>query len=413
MEAGVAKVDITPPVGVELCGYGLYLNRKSTNIRDRLYSKALVLSDGIRRIAIVANDLIGLNRKTTRLVRSLVTEETGIPEDHVLLACSHTHHGPATVFLRECGRIDGPYLEMLPKYIAQGIATANSSLQEAEVGAGIGRLGGFCMNRVEEGGLIDPEVGVIRVDDAHNNVLALLMSFSCHPVVMPINTWISGDFPGSATSIIETAKEGAVGMFLQGACGDINPVLTWSGEVEKAGASLAAEVSKVGEGINTSKAMNIESRVRDVMLPLDIPSAEQARKMMKEVKQLDEKQRRVYGEWMESTLGKMKTRPKPWLETEIQAIRIGDTVLAAEPSEMFVEFCLEVKRRSSYSNTFVVGYANDYVGYIPDEEDYKRNGGFGGYAASMVPILRDDFCFSPNVGRVITEAMVDLIQSLI
>ena len=66
LKAGVAKVDITPSLGVELTGYGLYLNRRSTSIQSRLYSKSLVLSDETNSVAIVANDLIGLDKEMTK-----------------------------------------------------------------------------------------------------------------------------------------------------------------------------------------------------------------------------------------------------------------------------------------------------------------------------------------------------------
>jgi hypothetical protein len=412
LKAGVAKIDITPPVGVELCGYGLYLNRRSTSVKSRLYSKALVLSDGANRVAIVANDLIGISKKTTKAIRDSVVKETGILEDHILLACTHTHHGPATLFLRACGEIDQDYLNILPKYIAGGITVANSRLQDAKIGAGKGHLGNISMNRVVEGGPIDPELGVIRVDDLKDNPIALLMNFSCHSVVMPVNMMISSDYPGASADIVEKVKEGCVGMFLQGACGDINPVLTNTGKLEQMGIALASEALRTGEWIQTTTEATIEVKTKNIKLPLNIPINEEIEKIMNEVRQkFDEKWVKVYHEWAESVLRKLGNNPEPWMETEIQVIRIGDAVLVAQPSEMFVKFCLEAKKRSPYKNTFLVGYANDFVGYIPDEEDYKRWGGFG-YAAIIVPSLLDNFCFPPNVGRVITEALVDLIQSL-
>ena len=405
LKAGVASVDITPPVGVELCGYGLYLNRKSTGIRDRLYSKALVLSDGENRVAIIANDLIGVMRETTQKARRLIREETGIPEDNIMVACTHTHHGPATVFLRACGRIDEDYLRILPKYIAGAVKMADSNLQDARIGAGKGRLENVSMNRVVKGGLIDPELGVIRVDDSEGRIIALLMNFSCHAVVMPINTLISSDFPGAAASTIERIERGSLGFFLQGACGDINPILVNTGKVEQVGITVAAEALKVGENIRTVENVTVASKVRRVKLPLHVLNAEEIEDIGR---RLDEKWLRVYSEWAECML--KSDSSKQWLETEIQVIRIGDIILIAEPSEMFVKFSLEIKKRSPYENTFVVGYANDYVGYIPDEEDYERRGGFGGYAAIMVPILTNNFPFKPDVGRIIADEMIDLIR---
>jgi len=415
IKAGVTRVDITPPVGVELCGYGFYLNRRSTGIRDGLYSKALVLSDGMRRVAIVANDLIGVNKEMTEIVRHLITRETGIPGDHILLACTHTHHGPATVPLYGCGEIDYDYLNLLPKHMAGAVRMANANLKDAKIGAGKGNLDNISKNRVEKGGPMDPEVGVIRVDDIQDNPIALLINFGCHPVVMPVNTLISGDFPGRANSVVETVKRGVTGMFLQGACGDINPVLAHTGNLEQPGVSLAAEALRVGEQIQTTGEARIAVKTMNVKLPLNVPTAEEVRMVLNEnrpkLDSKDEKEQKLgklHCEWAESALKKLETGQGPWMETEIQAIQMDDMVLAAEPSEMFVEFCLDVKERSPRKNTFVVGYANDFVGYIPDREDYERKG----YAAAMVPIITGYFPFTPDVGKILADAMVDLIEQL-
>ena len=41
MNAGFGKVEITPRVGVELCGFGPYLNRHSTRVVEPLYARAM------------------------------------------------------------------------------------------------------------------------------------------------------------------------------------------------------------------------------------------------------------------------------------------------------------------------------------------------------------------------------------
>ncbi|MEM2110611.1 MAG: neutral/alkaline non-lysosomal ceramidase N-terminal domain-containing protein [Candidatus Bathyarchaeia archaeon] len=413
MIAGVAKVDITPPIGLELSGYGYYRNRKSTGISDALYSKAIVLSDGTTRVAIVSNDLIGLPKEVTKKVREEVSKETGIPKENILLACTHTHSGPATIYLRGCGEVDKDYLRVLPKYIAGAIIAANSRLQDAKIGAGKGYVDGISLNREVENGPNDPEVGVIRVDDANDNVIATITNFSCHPVVMPVNSLISGDYPGTATSFLEKAIEGSISMFLQGACGDINPILKKTGKVRRVGISLAAEALKVEEQIQTTQKTLIKSKIQNVKLPLDIPRREDAEVILSKVERFfGKKLEKVYAEWIKSMIKKIETNPKPWLNTEIQAIRIGDILLVAEPAELYVKFGLEIKRRSKYKNTFVVGFSNDYVGYIPDEEDYAKNDGFGSYAARVVPVLRDNFFYKPEVGKIIVEATLRLINNL-
>jgi len=86
-------------------------------------------------------------------------------------------------------------------------------------------------------------------------------------------------------------------------------------------------------------------------------------------------------------------------------VRIGNVVLLGHPSELFTEFGLGIKKASPAEHTFVVGYANDFVGYIPDRGDFER----GGYAAATVPKICDHFPFAPDVGAYLVEASVDLI----
>ena len=54
LKAGIAKVDITPPVGVPLWGYEL---RDSTGTLDPLYARVLVLEVGEKCLALVTLDL--------------------------------------------------------------------------------------------------------------------------------------------------------------------------------------------------------------------------------------------------------------------------------------------------------------------------------------------------------------------
>ena len=48
MRFGFGKSDITPRVGVELCGFGAYCCRHSVGTRDRLWARAMAALD--RRI---------------------------------------------------------------------------------------------------------------------------------------------------------------------------------------------------------------------------------------------------------------------------------------------------------------------------------------------------------------------------
>lgn len=93
LKGGCAKVNITPPIGFNLAGFGARV-KPSDDIADELYSKALVLDDGQNTIAIVCNDLVGIPLKITTQIREIVKEKIGIPEKNVFICATHTHWGP-------------------------------------------------------------------------------------------------------------------------------------------------------------------------------------------------------------------------------------------------------------------------------------------------------------------------------
>src|SRR5215472_16029385 len=100
MQAGFASLDITPPPGLDIAG-GLSPT-PSQGTRDPLLARALVLDDGASRAALVALDVIGIERPEALRAREIVASRTGIPPENVMIACSHTHQGPTTIHCAAC-----------------------------------------------------------------------------------------------------------------------------------------------------------------------------------------------------------------------------------------------------------------------------------------------------------------------
>lgn len=59
---------------------------------------------------------------------------------------------------------------------------------------------------------------------------------------------------------------------------------------------------------------------------------------------------------------------------KLQAVRIGDTAVCGIPFEAFVEMGLEIKKRSPFAHTIVVGLANGRHGYLPTAEQHELGG---------------------------------------
>ena len=127
LRAGFATTDITPPLGLELSGFGPYLERKGTAVHDPLMAHAVVFEVGGQKMAIVGCDLLGMPLGIIKKVRQIVVRETTIPENRIMVSATHTHSGPAIPKLIGWGAQDEQFLSDLPSKVAQAIITASKT----------------------------------------------------------------------------------------------------------------------------------------------------------------------------------------------------------------------------------------------------------------------------------------------
>src|SRR4029077_20070336 len=131
LAAGAAKIDITPPIGFPMWGYGQRHDAKCVGVLDPLQARALVLELGGKRIALVSLDLgRAPTRATTAAIRKRVAAE-GITE--VFLVGSHTHHGPV-LEMDGWPTKDKPYSAELENKLVQVILEAKKACQPARLG---------------------------------------------------------------------------------------------------------------------------------------------------------------------------------------------------------------------------------------------------------------------------------------
>src|SRR5947209_3312639 len=109
LQCGVARTRLSPPWGVELAGWGYYLNRTWRRVRDHTAATALVLDDGERSAALVAVDLMYADAEFTRAVRTEIARHTNIRPNAICVGCSHSHNTPTTAFVRGAGEVDPLY----------------------------------------------------------------------------------------------------------------------------------------------------------------------------------------------------------------------------------------------------------------------------------------------------------------
>ncbi len=285
LTAGVARIDITPPVGFRLEG-AMRRVEPSEGIESPLLATALVLADEQTKIVLIDCDLIGFDLPLAGEIRRAIADRVEIPVSQVTVGCTHTHNGPCTARGVLCGVHDvagdpaeikalDAYIEDLVNRLAGMAALADGRRQPARASAGSGHAE-VAINREErapEDGLIvvgrnpegttDHSVDVLRVDDLEGNPLAVLTSYAAHPVVMGYETYLlSPDFPGVVRRILEQAT-GATCLYFTGAAGNqacLSFLQSDWDEKERTGGIVGAAALKAFYEIETRPCQEIRER---------------------------------------------------------------------------------------------------------------------------------------------------------
>jgi len=380
----------------------------------------VAFDNGTTQVIIIAadaigfsNDLLGPGRNFTQEVRERIHRLTGVPSANILLATSHAHSTPETCNLRRLldTPATAPWLEVIMDQLASAASIAFSRCQPSRLKAGSGEVEGLSRNRRMLGpdgriatspqgavpsGPIDPQVGVLLVESPEGEARAVLTNFACHPVTVQVNPLVSADYPGIAMTTVEKMLPGcASSLFLQGACGNLNPIrnTTDFADVERYGLMLAGEVVKVAARCSAPNyPLNGEQlavlsttytlAVRDLPDPAPFQAAfDEAAAEAAAAKSDAERAGALRKQRMAEETLVLIARGTKSMPAEVQVMRIGDVALVALPGEPFVELGLEIKRRSPAAHTFVVGYANDWIGYLPTQVAWEQ----GGYEVSAGP----------------------------
>jgi hypothetical protein len=420
MLAGYADVDITPPPGEEMTGYGYYLNRRATGSLDPLMGRAVALEEGGQRAVVVQLDLLGLPGDLVAQVREGAHERLGLSPERLLLHCTHTHSGPATAQVEGCGRASEYYPRQLRAHLLDVVERALGDLRPvSEAGRfDVDFADGFAHNRVG-GDDLDTQVrGVeMRFGDAQPLVV---VSYACHPVTLGPNREYSADYPGYA--IRELNAYGLRTLYLNGCCGDINPLsngFRWgSGTAETLriyGRDLAASVR---EGLHSTRWWEtgpIEARSRLVPLDYVTPDPEQLRQDLEALADRlrhdpDDGPARVDAAWHRQMIELSERGGLDQAMTaEIQAIACGDVVFAGLSAEAFTRMG-QIVREGAPDHLLLVGAtANAVRGYIGTPEDVEQNG-YASVAAAkiygMAPLTPEaGLRWAREGARVVREAV--------
>lgn len=404
--AGVSVVDITPPVPYRMSGY--FSERLSTGVLDPLHAKAIVLSQGDVRFALVSCDLIGIALHVSETARKQAAEKTGIPFENISIFATHSHTGPLydgalrqhfhDLAVKEHGsdpHEKTDYPAFLIQQLVKAVEQANKQANLTQISVGVvEQTPTISFNRrfhmkngpvrfnpgplnpeiIRAAGPIDPQVGVLTFANG-DKPLASLTVFALHLDTLG-GTQYSADYPFYLEKRLKQRfGQEFVSAFGAGTCGDINHIDVTTRERRKTdeiGNLLADNVEKAISGavaLKPSLAV-LSERVNAPLQQYSDAEIAEASKMMKDVANAGvpflERVRAT-------TIMSLKLRNAETAPVEVQAFRLSDDVaLVTLPGEVFVDFGLAIKKASPFKHTLIVELANDAPGYIPTRKAFEE-----------------------------------------
>jgi neutral ceramidase len=456
---GVARSDITPPVGIAHGNWSAQVHERAEGVDLPLWCTALAAADARQEVIIVECDLLFTpDGSWLTEIRDRIKELTGVAQNHIRISASHTHSGP---------NLSPPWFqagtEMIPAYVASlsdklagTCFSAHRALRPARIAGGKGACAVNANRRQQwkpqhplmaptPDGFSDHEVGVIRIDGEDGQPVATLVNFAAHPTILAWdNRLISTDYPGTVRRTVEGLL-GGLCLFLQGAAGNQDTVRDFSCRTEDArwvGRQIGLEAARVAESIETqpgkrqitrfvesSWTMGVSEWVSDPPADTLVRCISRRLRLPLWRREPPTAQELSHVEDLKQQLADLRTRGAPaeevreanrlarrasldlkiarqrsqgtHVEIELQAMRLGSTALLGIPAEPFAEIGARIKARSPFATTFFSGYTNGMTAYMPIAEAYDE----GGYEVWMTP-------FAPEASGIVVEESLKVLNEL-
>ena len=413
---GYGERIITPPLGVDLSGYGFHLNRRAESVLDDLKARAVFIKSGGQALVLIGCDVIGFTVEDADGIRDEIAAAHRLQAARVLLTATHTHCGPATQPMPGLGDVDAAYMKRLRALIVEAAAEAAASPRPAEFSYALEGIEPLGFNRRKKNFCgVDPVLKTFIFRTAEEKIY--LLSYACHAVVFGRKAHVSADWPGAVVREIERAGDKAV--FLQGFCGDIDPVLQMNRWGEGTTADLLDIADLVRRRLAKAERYAVHqpgARLAAAEYRIEIPLAVYDKRTIE--RQASDFQKK-YGSfpgagrfadgWKKRALAAAPARRKsPSVRNvPVQALAVGGLKIIALPGEFFCEIGLKLQKTDA--PLMPVGYANGNIGYIPADRDFRDAADYACYCAPMFYQL---FPFKPGVERTFLKASRKALRSI-
>ena len=384
--AGLATIDITPPLGVWMGGYAARTG-PARGIAQPLHARALALADAAgRRAVMVAIDVLGLTEPAVQHIAGAVRRQYSLPRERLLLCSSHTHCGPiirdqlAVAYNLTPAQWDDvrASTRRIEEQVVEVIGSALRSMRPARLHFAQGTAG-FAANRrtaINPNGPVDHTVPVLAVERPGGDLAGVVFGYACHNTTLPAS-FVSyhGDYAGVAAAELERRHPGAAALFIQGCGADANPAPRGTVElVDRHGRELADAVDRV-IGTGTEIAGPLRAAFTTVTLDYaPAPDADTWRRRLSDANP----HVRSHAQMMLDVIARdghtVAAEPAP-----LHVLRLGTLPIVALSGEVVVDYAFAIRRRYGDS-TWVAAYTDSVFGYVPSARVLREGGYEGGDA---------------------------------
>lgn len=428
--AGFARETITPRLGLLMGGYRLR-REAALGVHDDLYATCAVIRAGQTEIALVSLDLLCLPHEMVERMKYSILTKANIAPEYTLIACTHTHSGPETIGLAGQSGANDDYLASLPDIVSALVVAARQRARETKISILRTEVPDVAFNRrielkdgsyainidrinpldMQSAGITDPCATAIFFE-VDSTTVGVIVNFTLHPTVLgEMNYLYSRDYPGYLVDALQDHLPGQpVGLFFNGAFGDINQIKTpgeWVStfqEAQRIGERIASHLLdnhsrrtelKVSTLSAAAKRVNIPRRSAISKKCPETASSAATRYDIKENPSegihLSPKKESLFLQEVERLTDANHDL------AELQILQLGEIEIVALPGEIFVELGLEIKRRSSHPYPLIFGNSNGYIGYVPTESSFAQ----GGYETRLSLTSR----LAPEAGEIMLKSI--------
>jgi hypothetical protein len=386
LQAGWAKVNITPGKAMPLAGYGLRKGRRYASVHDSLWARAFVFSNGVQKTALLTIDLLIVPPALTEAITRKLPQ-IGFTIDQVYLTATHSHHSAGGWAHRLSGwAIAGSYqqswVDDLASRMVEAIRLADGHKRKASMGVATFPAGELVFNRLARDRPTDSLIRVLKIRQVQG-ATAAIVTFSAHATTLHSGENIlSRDYPGMLVDTLERNSKIDFAAYCAGAVGSHAPEAPGE-HLEKTGNMAYFVAQKILVDFDRIQlSFGKELEMATLPLPLRRPHLRIAENL----------------------------RLRPWVfyalfgryTVNLKAMRVGNSVWIGTPADFSGELVPPLQQAAAPADLFVTSFNGGYMGYITNDACYDRRH----YET------RDMNWYGPQNGAYLSEAITELLKRL-